>query len=79
MSGGLALYLIGAGICAAIIAYGITFAHFQGEFTFIAAARRSQHRQIAFVMACTSFVSWPLILPFLFFASDRCKHGLKFR
>jgi hypothetical protein len=65
-----ALYLL-----CAIAAYGICFAHFQGEFPLNAEARRRSDAGFAAIVA----ISGPLGLIVIFFMSGFAKHGWRVR
>ena len=62
-------------IISAILTYGITFAHFQGEFPTLAEKNKKSDMGVA----CCFALLGPIGLITSFLSSDFAQHGLKFR
>lgn len=70
----LIIFIIFHIICG-VLAYGITFAHFQREFSLTSHEDVGINRVLALFMACSGIVG--LVIIYIF--SDFAKHGLKYK
>lgn len=65
--------LLAAWVLCGLVAYGLTFAHFQREFVFIAVKRRKESRSLAMRVAVSGPLGLVVIISLGFW-----KHGVKF-
>lgn len=72
------IYYFTVGVIAAIINFGITFAHLQRQWPSIAESDLESDYSFSGIMSLTTLV-FPLTLFVTFFMWDCAKHGLKFK
>ncbi len=69
---------LGAGLVSAVLVYGLTLAYFQRQFLRIAEEMYGSDVAFATFFSVAAIVVWPMVLPLVYFLSERARYGLMF-